>query len=90
MVVGDQRAGHRHAVGRGDVEQVVDPVGRVDQQGRAVLAVADQIGEVDHLGRELVADGEVASGEQLAEVQAVVVGHPSMLRAPPPEGHGQE
>ena len=74
----------------GQVEQVPDAVGRVDQQGLAVLAVTDQIGEVDHLGRERIADGEVASGEQLAEIQAAGVGHPSMLRAPPPEGHGQE
>ena len=69
VVVGDEDAGDRHVVGRGDLEQVADPVGRVDDQASMLLAIADQIGEVDHLGRQLVRDGEVASREQLAEVQ---------------------
>ena len=90
MMVGDQCAYHRHAVSSGQVQQVPNPVGGVDHQGRAVITVTDEVRELDHLRRERIADGEVASGEELAEVQAAGVGHPSMLRAPPPEGHGQE
>ena len=49
-------------------------VRRVDDQRLARLAVADEVDEVDHLVGDLVVGGEVAAGEQLAEVEAIV-GH---------------
>ena len=44
------------------------------------LAVADEVAEVHHLGRHGVVEGEVASREELAEVEAVVR-HGPMVRA---------
>ena len=70
--VGPQDAGQPHAVGRQDVEQVLHRVGGVDRHRLAGLAVADEVDEVDHLAGHHVALGEVATGQQLAEIQAVV------------------
>ena len=80
VVVGDQHPGQVHAVGFEGVEQVVGGVGRVDDDAVAGLAVADQVGEVAHLLGDHVAGGEVAAGQQLPEVQTVLVGwagHPA-------------
>ena len=44
----------------------------VDDERLALLAVADEVREVDHLPGDRVVGGEVAAGEQLAEVQAIV------------------
>ena len=52
-------------------EQVVDPVGGIDDHRLPGGAVADQVDEVDHLAGHLVVGGEVPAGQQLAEVQAV-------------------
>ena len=46
-----------------------DVVGRVDDHRLAGLAVADQVDEVDHLAGQRVVAGDVAPGEQLAEVE---------------------
>ena len=54
VVVGDEHAGDRHAIGGRDLEQVPDAVGRVHEQALMPLPIADQIGEVDHLGGDLV------------------------------------
>ena len=54
------------------VEQALDVVGGVDHDGLARLPIADQVDEVDHLAGDRIRAGEVASGEQLAEVQPVV------------------
>ena len=72
MEVGAQHTGESHAVGRQDVEQVLHGVGGVDRHRLAGLAVADQIDEVDHLAGHHVALGEVATGEQLPEIEPVV------------------
>ena len=63
-----------HAVGGDRGEQVVDGVGRVDEDALAGRPVADGVHEVDHLGGERVVDGEVATAEQLAEVQPILAG----------------
>ena len=54
------------------VEQALDVVGGVDHDRLAGLAIADEVDEVDHLAGDRIRAGEVATGEQLAEVQAVV------------------
>ena len=61
------------------VDEVVDGVRGVDQQALAGVAVADGVDEVDHLLGDRVVDGEVAAGQELAEVEPIVgvVCHPS-------------
>ena len=66
-----QHAGDDHAVGFDHVDERVDVVGRVDQYALALLAVADGVDEVHHLLRDGVVGGEVATGEQLTEVEAI-------------------
>ena len=61
VVVGDEHARQAHAVGLDDVEQLVDPVGRVDDHGVAGLAITDEVDEVDHLRCERVVGCEVAT-----------------------------
>ena len=63
-----------HAVGLEHAQELVDPVGRVDDHRLAGHPVPHQVDEVDHLAGHLVVDGEVPAGQQLAEVQAVGVG----------------
>ena len=72
VVVGDQHAGQVHAVGLEGVEQIAGGVGGVDHHRLAGLAVTDEVGEVAHLLGDHVAGGEVAAGQQLPEVEAVV------------------
>ena len=57
-------------------------VRRVDDQRLAGLPVADEVHEVHHLAGDRVVGGEVAAGEQLAEVEAVV-GHAGWQRRAP-------
>ncbi len=52
--------------------RLVDTVGRVDHQRLARRTVPDQVDEVDHLAGDLVVGREVAAGQQLPEVEAVV------------------
>ena len=54
------------------LDQLADGVRGVDDERLARLAVADEVHEVDHLAGDRVVGGEVAAGEQLAEVQAIV------------------
>ena len=75
VVVGDQHAGQVHAVGLQRVDQVAGGVGRVDDHGVAGLPVADQVGEVAHLLGDHVAGREIATREQLPEVEPVRVSH---------------
>ena len=64
------------------VDEVGDGIGRVDEQAFARRAVADRVDEVDHLLSEHVAGGEVAPGQQLSEVETIVV-HPLQCAKPP-------
>ena len=78
--VGGQRADAPHPVGGQDAQQVVDPIGGVDDHRLAGLAVPHQVDEVDHLTGDLVAGGEVAAGQQLAEVEPVGTGRDRVRR----------
>src|SRR6516225_3774515 len=79
MVMSDQHTGQMHAVGLERVEQISGRIRRVDHQAVAGLTVPDQVRKVAHLHRESVTLGEVAAGEQLAEVQPVGIRHPLSL-----------
>ncbi len=86
VVVGGEGASQGHAVLVEDPEQVLDAVGGVNDDGLTGLPVADQVHEVDHLAGHRIGGREVAPGEQLTEVEAVI-GHPLRLRPPvdPPD-----
>ena len=73
VVVRDEHVGEVQAVGLDELEQLAHAVRRVDGDRVAGLAVADDVDEVHHLLRDLIRRREVAAGEQLAEVEAVVV-----------------
>ncbi len=72
VVVGGEHAREAHPVGLDRVDQFADRICRVHQQALAGGAVADGVDEVDHLLGDRIADREVPSGQQLAEVEAVV------------------
>ncbi len=55
------------------VDQVAGRVCGIDNDAVTGLPVADQVGEIAHLLGDAVAPGEVSAGEQLAEVQLVLV-----------------
>jgi len=76
VVVGGEDAGESHAVGLEHLDDLARGIGRVDRDGFTAHPVADQVDEVHHLAGERITLGEVATGEELAEVQAVV-GHDS-------------
>src|SRR5882762_307041 len=73
VVVRGKYARQVHAVGLEGIDQIVCGVGRIDHQAIARLPVADQIGEVAHLLGDHVVGREVAAGEQLPEVQPVII-----------------
>ena len=72
VVVRDEHPGHAHAVSADHLDQLVDAVGGIDDDGIAGLAIADGVGEVDHMPRDRIVTRKVASREQLAEVQLTV------------------
>ena len=74
VVVGDEGPGDAHAIGFGGDHEVGHPVGGIDHEAFPGGTVADEVGEVDHLAGHGVVVGEVASAEQLAEIQTVVGG----------------
>lgn len=74
VVVSGQHSGHAKAIGLHDVDEVVDSVGRIDDDAFAGSTVADQVDEIGHLRRQRITHGEIVAREQLAEVE-VVVGH---------------
>ena len=81
VVVGREHPGDRHAVGSHGRDQTRGIVGRVDEHTLTGGTVADRVHEVDHLRRHLVVDREVATRQQLAEVEAVVgLGHGPSVR----------
>ena len=69
--MGDQHSGQFHPVGFEGVKQVAGRVGGVDHHCLPGVAIADEVGEVAHLLGDRVVRGEVAAGEQLAEIEAV-------------------
>ncbi len=77
VVVGGERARQLHVVLVEHVEDAADVVGRVDDHGLALLAVADEVDEVDHLPSDGVVVPEVATTQQLTEVQALAHRRPS-------------
>ncbi len=72
VVVRGDHAGHRHAVGGHCGKQIGDGVGRVDEHAMANRSIADGVDEVDHLAGERIVGGEVATAQQLAEVQPIL------------------
>src|SRR5271156_6573723 len=71
------------------VDQLAGRVSGIDDHAVTGLPITDQVGEVAHLRRDRVALGEVAAGEQLAEVQSVLlvtVRHPLSLSGPARRG----
>ena len=73
VVMSDEHVGEVQAVTLDDVDELAYAVGRVDRDRLAGFAVTDHVDEVHHLLCDLIVGGEVAAGEQLTEVQAVVV-----------------
>ncbi len=71
VVMGDQHPGQVHAVGLERVDQVAGGVRRIYHYAVSGISIADQVGEIAHLCRDHVAGGEIATGEQLTEVQPV-------------------
>ena len=71
VVVGGQRTGAKHVIGRQDVEDAVDVIGRVNHYGLAGLPITDEVDEVDHLAGHRILGGEVPAGQELAEVEAL-------------------
>ncbi len=72
VVVRHQGPGDGQPVRTRDLHQLAHAVRRVDDERLTGLPVADEVDEVHHLAGDLVVDGEVATGEQLAEVEAIV------------------
>ena len=72
VVMGGKHADHTHVVGGNRIDQVAGGVRRVDEQALARCPVTDDVGEVDHLLGDRVAEREVATGQKLPEVEAVV------------------
>ena len=72
VVVGRKNTFNRHSVGFDNVDEIIDMPCRVDEHTRSGCSVTDRIRKVDHLRREVITDGKVAAGEQLAEVETVV------------------
>ncbi len=70
-----------HLVGLGNVHDVVDGPGGVDDHALPALGVAHEVHEVGHLTAHGVLLAEVPAGQQLAEVQAIAHGvNPSSVR----------
>jgi len=72
VVVGGEDAGEAHPVGGQDVEDLAGGVGRVDRHRLAGLPVADQVDEVQHLAGDRIGPGDVAPGQELSEIEAIV------------------
>lgn len=72
VIVRGEGSGERHPVGFEEVDQRVGVVRRIDDDGLTRLPISDQIRKVDHLLGHRVVGGEVPTGEQLPEVEAVV------------------
>ena len=67
--VRDEHPRKPHSVPGEQVEKTGDVIRRVDHDGLARVAVADQVAEVHHLASERVLAPEIATREELAEVE---------------------
>lgn len=74
VVVSGKDAGDSHVVSSNQVDELTGGVRRVDENAVAGYAVADRVDEVHHLLGELVSLREVSSGQELTEVETIVVG----------------
>ena len=72
VVVGRKNTFNRHSIGFDNVDEIIDIPRWVDEHTRSGCSVTDRIRKVDHLRRKVIADGKVATGKQLAEVETVV------------------
>lgn len=75
MVVRRERADDAHALVLDEVDELTRGVRGIDDHRLTFLFVADDVGKVDHLFGDRIVDGEVATGQQLAYVEAIVLGH---------------
>jgi hypothetical protein len=71
VVMGGEGADEMHAIGFEQVDEFARGVGGIDGNCFAGLLVTDEVDEVDHLAGDPIAHGDVATGEKLAEVEAV-------------------
>ena len=72
VVVSRKDTFNRHSVGFDNVDEIIDMPRWVDEHTCSGCSVTDRIRKVDHLRRKVIADGKVATGKQLAEVETVV------------------
>ncbi len=79
MEVGGEHPRAPHPVGGQHVEKALDVVRRIDQHRLPRGPVADRVDEVDHLLRHHVGRREVATRQELAEVETVDVVHGLLL-----------
>ena len=73
VIVRDQGTADLHAVRFGDPREAGDVVGGVDDETLAGDAIADEVREVDHLAGDGIGGREIATGQELPEVEAVAV-----------------
>jgi cytochrome P450 len=74
VIVGCEHTGDFHVVGGEHIDNALHVVGRVDSHGLAGLAIADEVDEVHHLAGERIGRRDVATGKQLAEIEAISCG----------------
>ena len=86
VIVGGQHTGEFHVISGEHIDNALHVVGRIDGDGFAGLAIADEVNEVHHLAGERISRCDVATGEQLAEIEAISCGgisHDDILADPP-------
>jgi hypothetical protein len=64
-----QRPDDLHVIRLRQPDQGLHVPRRIHQQTLPGLGIADQVGEIHHLCRHRIIDGEISSGQQLAEVE---------------------
>ena len=80
VVVSRKDTGDSHVLSSDQVDELSGGVRRVDEHAVAGYSVADRVDKVDHLLGELVSLREVASGQELTEVETIIFGcavHPA-------------
>ncbi|MEY2958011.1 MAG: gamma-glutamyl phosphate reductase [Actinomycetota bacterium] len=80
VIVRGEDTGDLHAVVADDVDDRRRVVRRIDEDALTGRPVTDGVDEVHHLRRELIGGSEIASGEQLTEVEIVGLAHGSSVR----------
>ena len=71
VIVRRQHIGDAQTVRFDEIDEFVHGVRGIHDRGLAGGAVADHVHEGHHLGRDRIADGEIPTRQQLAEVQLV-------------------